>query len=455
MIQAIFREYDIRGVVGHTLTPDVVQEIGRAIGTIAAEHGEQQVAVARDGRLSGPALSEALRAGLKAAGREVVYLGAVPTPVLYYATQVLDTRAGVMVTGSHNAADYNGLKVVIDGQALHGDVIRDIYRRIEAGRFYRGRGGEQRLDLQPEYIKRISNAIHLARPLKVVVDCGNAIAGELAPALLRALGCKVVELHCEVDGRFPHHHPDPSQPENLTELCSTVRAVEADIGLALDGDADRLGVVTGEGKIIWPDQVMMPLAREVLENHPGAAIVFDVKCSNRLERLITELGGKPLMWKTGHSLIKSYMRATGALLGGEMTGHFAHADEWFGFDDGLYAAARLLRILSRDPRPIDAQFADYPVGINTPELRIDMAEGEPLVFMERLIGQADFGPARLITLDGLRVEFEQGWGLVRASNTTPSLVLRFEADNERALAEIQGIFRRELHRIDPQLSLPF
>lgn len=454
-MREIFREYDIRGVVGQGLNPATVYEIGRAIGSIAAERGERQVAVARDGRLSGPSLSNALTEGIKSTGRDVIYLGAVPTPVLYYATQVLDTRAGVMVTGSHNPADYNGLKVVIDGQALHGEVIRDIYRRIQEGRFHTGRGTEQSVELGSEYIRRISDCVRLARPLRVVVDCGSAIAGELAPSLLRALGCEVVELYCEVDGHFPHHHPDPSRPQNLADLCATVRSEKAHLGLAFDGDADRLGVVTDEGEIIWPDQVMMPLAQEVLEQHPGAGIVFDVKCSARLARLITERGGQPLMYKSGHSLIKSYMRQTGALLGGEMTGHFAYADEWYGFDDGLYAAARLLRIVSRDERPVTAQFADYPVGINTPELRIEMTEGEPAVFMKRLIQQADFGPGRVITLDGLRVEFAHSWGLVRASNTTPSLVLRFEADDKQALAEVQGLFRRQLRALDPHLSLPF
>lgn len=454
-MREIFREYDIRGVVGRGLTSATVYEIGRAIGSIAAERGERQIAVARDGRLSGPSLCEALKEGIKATGRNIIYLGAVPTPVLYYATQVLDTRAGVMVTGSHNPPEYNGLKVVIDGEALHGEVIRDIYRRVREGGFQTGQGHEQRADLGTQYINRISDSIRLARPFKIVVDCGNAIAGELAPALLEALGCEVVKLYCEIDGRFPHHDPDPSRPENLAELGAAVLMERADLGLAFDGDADRMGVVTNEGKIVWPDQVMMPLAREVLENHPGAGIVFDVKCSNRLARLITGLGGKPLMCKSGHSLIKSYMRQTGALLGGEMTGHFAHADEWYGFDDGLYAAARLLRILSKDQRPVTAQFADYPVGINTPELRIEMAEGEPAAFMERLVRQADFGPGRLITLDGLRIEFEHGWGLVRASNTTPSLVLRFEADDAQTLEEIQALFRRQLLNLDRQLSLPF
>ena len=451
----IFREYDIRGVVGHALNVEVTREIGRAIGSAAAERGEHQVVIARDGRLSGSMLSEALKAGLKSTGQHVIDLGAVPTPVLYYATQVLDTGAGVMVTGSHNPPQYNGLKVVMDGRALFGTAIRNLHQRIQNSTLHTGHGDERHLDLSNEYLSRIIHLVQLNRPFKVVVDCGNGIAGELAPTLLRALGCEVVPLYCEVDGRFPNHHPDPSKPENLAELCTLVKTEAADIGLAFDGDGDRLGVVTNTGEIVWPDRVLMLLAREVLHHHPGARIVFDVKCSHRLGHFITQHGGEPLMWKTGHSLIKEHMRETHALLGGEMTGHFILADQWFSFDDGLYAAARLLEILSQDARSSAAQFADFPTGFSTPELRVDMAEGEPFAIMESVLKQANFGPARLITVDGLRVEFEHGWGLVRASNTTPSLVLRFEADNVNALAAIQAIFRRELLALNTHLVLPF
>jgi phosphomannomutase/phosphoglucomutase len=454
-MKAIFREYDIRGIVNEDLTPAVVLEIGRAIGTLAAERGERRVAVARDGRLSSPLLCDALKSGIKATGQDVIDLGAVPTPLLYYATQVLDTRAGVMVTGSHNPPEYNGLKVVMDGMALHGEVIRDLYQRLQNGRLRRGQGRERREDVRGEYIKRIGATLRVTRPLKVVVDCGNAIAGEVAPALLRTLGCEVVELHCQVDGRFPHHHPDPSQPENLAELCVRVLATDADLGLAFDGDADRLGVVTDAGEIIWPDRVLMALAREVLERHPGASVVYDIKCSRHLARVITQYGGVPILWKTGHAVIKAHMREIGALLGGEMSGHFIHADDWFGFDDALYAAARLLGILARDGRSAARQFALYPTGPSTPELLIPMAEGEPFAFMTRLLERANFGLAQLITVDGLRVEFEHGWGLVRASHTTPSLTLRFEADDARALAAIQALFRRELLALEPHLSLPF
>ncbi|HCK82555.1 MAG TPA: phosphomannomutase/phosphoglucomutase [Candidatus Competibacter sp.] len=457
MQKSIFREYDIRGVVDRDLTPDVVRDIGQAIGSLAGERGETTVIVGRDARLSSPLLCRALKAGIHAAGLDVLDLGTVSTPLLYYATHTLGaSRAGVMVTGSHNPPQYNGLKIVIDKIALHGAVIRDLRRRIETGDLRRGCGCDRFTDVRSDYIRRLAQALQLSRPCKVVVDCGNAIAAETAPALLRALGCEVVELYCEVDGRFPNHHPDPSVPENLADLQAAVRAHRADIGLAFDGDADRLGVVTDAGEIIWPDRVLMPLAEEVLNSHPGAGVVYDIKCSWHLTRLIERLGGQPVPWKTGHSLIKAKMRETGALLGGEMAGHFVHADDWFGFDDAFYAAARLLRLLARQNRSSAEFFAAYPTGFNTPELRLDMAEGEPFAFMARLCERADFGPdARIITLDGLRVEFPHGWGLVRASNTTPSLTLRFEADDTAALADIQERFRRPMLTLQADLPLPF
>ncbi len=458
MKKSIFREYDIRGVVERDLTAEVVRDIGQAVGSLAAERGETSVAVGRDGRLSSPMLCEAVKAGIRAAGLEVLDLGAVSTPLLYYATHALsETRAGVMVTGSHNPPDYNGLKIVIDRIALHGEVIRDLRRRIETGDLRRhGQGGERTIGLRAAYIAQVSSALPLPRPLKVVVDCGNAIAAKTAPTLLRALGCEVVELYCEVDGRFPHHHPDPSLPENLIDLQAVVLAQRADVGLAFDGDADRLGVVDNTGAIIWPDRVLMALAEEVLTRHPGAVVVYDIKCSWHLTRLIERLGGQPILWKSGHSLIKAKMRETGALLGGEMTGHFAHADDWFGFDDAFYAAARLLNLLARHPGSSADFFAAWSTGLTTPELRLEMAEGEPVAFMNRLLTQADFGPnARLITVDGLRVEFPHSWGLVRASNTTPSLVLRFEADDSAAMSEIQEQFRRQLWALQPNVALPF
>lgn len=457
MKKSIFREYDIRGVVERDLTPEVVRDIGQAVGSLAAECGETSVAVGRDERLSSPLLCDAVKAGIRAAGLEVLDLGAVSTPLLYYATHVLaETRAGVMVTGSHNPPDYNGLKIVIDRIALHGEVIRDLRRRIETGDVRHGQGGERAISLRADYIQRITSVLPLPRRLKVVVDCGNAIAAKTAPTLLRALGCEVVELYCEVDGRFPNHHPDPSLPENLVDLQATILAQQADVGLAFDGDADRLGVVDNTGEIIWPDRVLMALAEDVLIRHPGAAVVYDIKCSWHLTRLIERLGGQPILWKSGHSLIKAKMRETGALLGGEMTGHFAHADDWFGFDDAFYAAARLLNLLARQSGSSAEFFAAWSTGLTTPELRLAMAEGEPVALMARLLAQADFGSdAHLITVDGLRVEFPHGWGLVRSSNTTPSLVLRFEANDPAAMREIQARFRQQLRVLQSDLVLPF
>ena len=457
MNKSIFREYDIRGVVDCDLTPAVVRDLGQAVGSLPAERGETQVIVGRDGRISSPALCEALKLGIRAAGLEVLDLGAIPTPLLYYATHVLgSSQAGVMVTGSHNPPQYNGLKIVIDKIALHGDVVRDLRRRIETGDLRYGSGGERSATIGIDYIRRLGAALPLSKPCKVVVDCGNAIAAHTAPPLLRTLGCEVIELYCEVDGRFPNHHPDPSVPENLADLQAATRAHQADIGLAFDGGADRLGVVTDTGQIIWPDRVLMPLAEEVLAHHLGAGIVYDIKCSWHLTRLIERLGGQPIPWKTGHSLIKAKMRETGALLGGEMAGHFVHADEWFGFDDAFYAAARLLRLLAQHGVSSAEFFAQYPTGFNTPELRLDMAEDEPFTFMARLMDHMDFGSdARIITLDGVRVEFPHGWGLVRASNTTPSLTLRFEADHPAALRDIQDQFRQRLLALRADLILPF
>ena len=457
MQKSIFREYDIRGVVERDLTPDVVRAIGQAVGSLAGERGENTVIVARDGRLSSPVLCTALKTGIRAAGMNVLDLGTIPTPLLYYATHTLGaSHAGVMVTGSHNPPQYNGLKVVIDKIALHGAVIRDLRRRIESGDLRHGQGNDRTADIRGDYIRRLAAALPLPRPYKVVLDCGNAIAAETAPALFRTLGCEVVELYCDVDGRFPNHHPDPSVPENLADLQAAVSAHQADLGLAFDGDADRLGVVTDAGEIIWPDRVLMPLAEEVLAQHPGAGVVYDIKCSWHLTRLIERLGGQPIPWKTGHSLIKAKMRETGALLGGEMAGHFVHADDWFGFDDAFYAAARLLRLLAGHCCSSAEFFATYPTSLNTPELRMDMAEGEPAAFMAKLGAQVDFGPdARIMTLDGLRAEFPHGWGLVRASNTTPSLTLRFEADDQTALSDIQDRFRRSLLALQADLILPF
>jgi len=450
-----FRAYDIRGIVGESLTADVAFDIGRAIGSEAYFRGEQTVVVARDGRLSGPELTEALIRGLLATGRDVKDIGEVPTPVLYFAAQYLGSNSGVMVTGSHNPPNYNGFKIVLGGDTLANEAIDGLRKRIESGDMLTGEGSLEKVDVLPDYIERVKFDVQIVRPMKVVVDCGNGVAGAVAPQLLKALGCEVIELFCDVDGRFPNHHPDPSKTENLAALIQMVQEQGADLGVAFDGDGDRIGVVSSQGEIIWPDRVLMLLAMDVLSRNPGAQIIYDVKCSRHVAAVVTEHGGEPLMWATGHSLIKAKMKETGALLAGEMSGHIFFKERWFGFDDALYSAARLLEILANDPRSSSDLFGSLPDSMSTPELNVPMAEGEPAVFMEKLLNGAHFENARVATIDGLRVEFERGWGLVRASNTTPCLVLRFEADDELALSTIQDEFRRVMLQADPTLSLPF
>ncbi len=452
---SIFRAYDIRGLVSSSLTPDVVYEIGRAIGSEAYERGQQTVVVARDGRLSGPELTDALIRGLVATGRDVKDIGQVPTPVLYFAAQYLDTLSGVMVTGSHNPPEYNGLKIVLAGETLANHAIQDLRRRIQDGDLLSGEGSVEQIDVLPDYIERIRADVILPRPMKVVVDCGNGVAGEAAPRLLKALGCEVVELYCEVDGRFPNHHPDPSKIENLGALIQAVGDQGADIGLAFDGDGDRIGVVASGGEVVWPDRLMMLYSMDILNRNPGGLIIYDVKCSRNLAKIIRDFGGDPLMAQTGHSLIKAKMRETGALLAGEMSGHIFFQERWYGFDDALYSAARLLEILANDHRSSSNVFAMLPDSMNTPELNVPMQEGEPHVFMDRLLASAHFENAHVHTIDGMRVEFADGWGLVRASNTTPVLVLRFEADDETALQRIQEEFRRVMLQVEPELELPF
>ena len=452
---SIFRAYDIRGVVGDTLTPGIVYELGRAIGSEAYARGQQTVIVARDGRLSGPEFVQALSNGLRASGRDVIDVGRVPTPVLYFATHYLSSSSGVMVTGSHNPPDYNGFKMVLRGETLAETAIQRLRARIETGDLLSGNGTYRTANVVPDYIERITSDIRLARPLKVVVDCGNGVAGEIAPHLLRLLGCDVTELYCDIDGTFPNHHPDPSQPENVADLIKTVKKLKADVGLAFDGDGDRLGVISSQGEIIWADRQMMLYAKDVLSRNPGAEIIFDIKCSTHLARVIREAGGQPLMWKTGHSLVKAKMKETGAPLAGEMSGHIFFKERWYGFDDALYTAARLLEILARDTRSSSEVFAELPNAISTPELKIELQEGEQLPFVVRLLEHAKFPGAEITTIDGLRADFKDGWGLVRASNTTPSLVLRFEADTTAAMQRIQDQFRIILLELDPKLKLPF
>ena len=451
----IFKTYDIRGIVGQSLNEDIAYAIGRGFGSTAVEQDMPVVVVGRDGRLSGPALTGALSRGLADSGCTVMDIGMAPTPVTYFATHHLGTRTGISVTGSHNPPDYNGFKLVLADHTLSGDDIQKLRQRIEEKNFTDKQGRILHADVRDAYIGRIGSDIRLDRPLKIAIDCGNGIAGDWAPVLYQALGCDVTEMYCEVDGRFPNHHPDPSQPRNLAGLIETVTQGDFDLGLAFDGDGDRLGVVTGDGKIIWPDRQMILFARDVLARHPGADIIYDIKCSTLLDQAIREAGGKPLMWQTGHSLIKGKMQQTGALLAGEMSGHIFFKERWYGFDDGLYAGARLLEILSKDRRKPADVFQAIPDTVNTPELQIPFAEGEHYEVIEQLRAAADFNDGRVTTIDGIRVDFDDGWGLVRASNTTPVLVLRFEGRDKASLERIQGRFRELLHKARPGLSLPF
>ena len=450
----IFRAYDIRGVVDRALTPEVVRLIGHALGVLYPN--SPRVAVGRDGRLSSPALADALCQGLVDAGRTAIDIGAVPTPVLYFATHHLDTDAGVMITGSHNPPEYNGIKMVMDGHTLFGEEIRRIYERIVQGDLPHGDGQCEQANVLDAYLDRIVSDVKLARPMRIAVDAGNGVAGPTARRLFEALGCEVTCLYCEIDGHFPHHHPNPSEPENMQELIRTVRGEGLEIGLAFDGDGDRLGVVDEQGKIIWADRQMMLFARDVLSRNPGATIIFDVKSSRHLAELIRREGGRPLMWKTGHSFIKAKMKETGALLAGEMSGHIFFKERWYGFDDGLYAGARLLEILSREPQPVSAVFDALPDAVSTPELNVHFNEdGAQHAFMREFTEKAHFEGAQVSHIDGVRADYPDGWGLVRASNTTPSLVIRFEADSEAALQRIQQMFREQMLAVRPDLDLPF
>jgi phosphomannomutase/phosphoglucomutase len=451
----IFRAYDVRGIVGEALTAEIVYEIGRAVGSEAYEKGQQTVIIARDGRNSSPEMARALCKGLQASGRDVVDLGLVPTPVLYFATHHLGSNSGVIVTGSHNPANYNGLKFVIDGNVLSPDAIQAVRSRIKNGDLLQGNGSVVEQDIVPDYITRIIDDVRLARSLKIVIDCGNGVAGRVAPDLFRALGCDVIEMFCEVDGNFPNHHPDPCDPKNLVALQKEVQESQADIGLAFDGDGDRLGVVDSEGNIIWPDRVLMYLAADVLSRHPGVDIIYDVKSTRHLASEILAHGGRPVMWKTGHSMLKSKMKETGALLAGEYSGHIIFGERWYGFDDALYAGARLLEIITLDPRSSAEQFAALPQSVTTPEYSMPLSEGEGVLVMEELAKHVDFPNARVIDIDGLRIEFEQGWGLVRASNTTPSLVFRFEANDDEALEKLKTLFRNLLSKVKTSGQVPF
>jgi len=451
----IFKAYDIRGIVGKSLTPAITERIGQAIGSEARARNQKTVVVARDGRLSGPELIQALSLGLTKADCDVIDIGRVPTPVLYFATFHLGTQSGVMVTGSHNPPDYNGFKMVLGGETLSGDTIQGLYQRLLKNDLVEGKGEITQQDLRDAYLDRVTGDVKLARALRVVVDCGNGVAGELAPELLRRIGCEVTELFCEIDGHFPNHHPDPSQPKNLVDVIAEVKKGGYDVGLAFDGDGDRLGVISPSGEIIWPDRQMILYARDVLSRHPGAQIIYDVKSSRTLEQAIREAGGEPLIWKTGHSFIKAKLKETGALLAGEMSGHTFFKERWYGFDDGLYTAARLLELLSRDMRSTQEIFGSLPNTVNTPELHLKFKEGEHFAVMKELVKAASFPDARVITIDGIRADFGDGFGLVRPSNTTPVLVFRFEASSEAALKHIQDQFRGLVERVRPGIKLPF
>ncbi|MBX2885913.1 MAG: phosphomannomutase/phosphoglucomutase [Granulosicoccus sp.] len=453
---AIFRAYDIRGVVTDALTPDVVREIGRAYGSECLNQGMHTAVVARDGRLSGPDLVQALSEGIMATGMNVINIGMVPTPVLYFATHHLETGTGVMVTGSHNPPEYNGLKMMINGNALFGDGITGLYNRIQSDDLASGEGTLTEADILDNYLDRIIGDVSLKRPMKIAYDCGNGVAGTAAPQLFDRLGCESTSLFTEVDGTFPNHHPDPAKVENLLDLKKAVADDKRELGLAFDGDGDRVGVIDDKGEIIWPDRQMILYAQDLLARNPGASIIYDVKCSKLLPEAILKAGGKPDMWKTGHSFIKARIKETGALLGGEMSGHIFFKERWFGFDDALYSAARLLEILSADNRPVSEIFGEIPDSVNTPEINIKFAEdGAHHDFMKSFVEKSQFDGANLTVIDGLRADFEDGWGLVRASNTTPSLVIRFEADTEEALNRIQGAFRDSMKAVDSNLDIPF
>jgi len=457
---SVFKAYDIRGVVGQTIDETFAEHLGRAFGSAARAAGERAVAVGRDGRVSGPALSAALIRGLVSTGLDVVDLGPVTTPMLYYVAATRGAHkcsSGIQVTGSHNPKDYNGFKMVLAGRAIHGEDIQRLRRRMEAEDYVARRGRAARMDIGPEYAHRITSDCRLARPLKIVVDSGNGIPGASAPAILRALGCDVVDIYSRVDGDFPNHHPDPSKPENLADLIRIVHATDADLGLAFDGDGDRLGVVTKGGNVIYPDRQIMLFARDILSRHPGGTIIYDVKCSQRLPVAIRQAGGVPLLWKTGHSLIKAKLKETGAPFAGEMSGHIFFGERWYGFDDATYTAARLLEILSRHDDP-GAVLDALPTSFNTPELNVPCAEGEHHAVVAEL--QARVADGRLVfeggevgLIDGLRVDFGDGFGLVRASNTTPVLVLRFEGHTAEALARIEARFMGALRDVKPDAQV--
>lgn len=456
VLASAFKAYDIRGVVGAGIDAAFAEHLGRAFGTAAIQAGERAVAVGRDGRVSGPMLVKALIRGLASTGLDVVDLGAVTTPMLYYVAATRGTHgcnSGIQITGSHNPKNYNGFKMVLAGKAIYGDEIQGLLRRIETEDYVRGTGRSAAMDILAEYRARITGDCKLARPMKIVVDSGNGIPGASAPGILRALGCSVIELYSEVDGDFPNHHPDPSKPENLADLIRTVKSTDAEIGLAFDGDGDRLGVVTKDGQIIYPDRQLMLFATDILKRQKGATVIFDVKCTQRLAPVIRASGGVPMMWKTGHSLVKAKLRETGAPIAGEMSGHIFFAERWYGFDDATYTAARLLEILSRSRNP-SRVLNELPTSFSTPELNVPCAEGEAQRVVSQLLATAKFAGAKeIVTIDGLRADYSDGFGLIRSSNTTPVLVMRFEGHTAAALHRIETDFMAALRRVKPDAQV--
>ena len=451
----IFKAYDIRGVVDTRLTHEIVKKIGQAFGSEVIHCGGRQVVIGRDGRLSGPTLSGALVQGLIDSGVNIVDIGLAPSPLVYYASHVLNAASCIAITGSHNPPEYNGLKCVVEGVTLSAERIQALKHRILSGDLSHGRGTYQQQAVLERYVDDIRDRIQPQRTLKVVIDCGNGVAGLTAPAVFQALGCELIELYSEVDGTFPNHHPDPSNRDNLKDLIATVESERADIGLAFDGDGDRLGVISGSGNVIWADRQMILFARDILARSPGASILYDVKCTRQLPIAIREAGGKDVMWRTGHSFMKAKLKETQAALAGEMSGHLFFNDQWFGFDDGVYAGARLIEVLSRQAESPSAVLDALPNSVNTPELHITFAEGEHVACMRKLEDCAEFKDGTVTTIDGIRVDFEDGFGLIRPSNTTPVLVLRFEGDTQDALSKIQRQFANWLHTVDPDLTLPF
>ncbi len=450
----IFRAYDIRGVVETALKPEVVTLIGQALGSLYPN--SKTVVVGRDGRNSSKQLADSLSQGLRTSGREVIGIGEVPTPVLYYATHKLNTGAGVMVTGSHNPPEYNGLKMVMDGKTLHGDDIQAIYQCIINNELKTGAGNVREEDLLDTYISRICDDVKLSRSLRIAIDCGNGVAGPVALTLFKQLGCETFDLYCDVDGNFPNHHPNPSDPKNLEDLITCVHKNKLDLGLAFDGDGDRVGVIDDKGEVLWADRQMMLYARDVLSRKPGAKIIFDVKSSRNLATVIEEAGGEAIMWKTGHSFIKNKMAETGAELAGEMSGHIFFKERWYGFDDALYSAARLLEIIANQKLSSSGLFATLPNSLSTPEINIHFKEdGAQHEFMQKFASVVDLPNAKITTIDGIRADYKNGWGLVRASNTTPSLVIRFEADDESVIEKIKNDFRQQMSKTDSDLQLPF